>query len=175
MTADAGPSWTRRALLAGVGLAAAAGGVLWYGRQGAGEAAPADLWEQRFPRPDGGELALATLRGRPLLINFWATWCPPCVKEMPELDRFARAQAGKLAVVGLAIDAPEPVRVFLKRQPVSFDVGLAALAGSDLARALGNPAGSLPFTVLLDARGAVARRKLGETHFDELQGWAAKL
>ena len=171
----------RRAwLIAGAGAAAAAAGIGWRGwsearREAALDAATGGLWHRRFDRPEGGELALAAWRGQPLLINFWATWCPPCVKEMPELDRFARAQAGKVAVVGLAIDAPEPVRVFLKRQPVSFDVGLAALAGSDLARALGNPAGSLPFTVLLDARGAVSRRKLGETHFDELQGWAAKL
>ena len=177
MTAAAGrPDGTRRALLAGVGVAAAAGGALWYGRQGAGGGdAPAEMWTQRFTRPDGGELVLADLRGKPLLINFWATWCPPCVKELPEIDRFAKAQAGKLSVVGLAIDGPEPVRLFLKRLPLSFDIGLAALDGSDLARLLGNPSGSLPFTVLLDARGAVAQRKLGETHFDELQGWVAKL
>ena len=169
------PDWTRRALLAGVGVAAAAGGALWYGRQSGGGEAPAALWDQRFVRPEGGELVLAKLRGKPLLINFWATWCPPCVKELPEIDRFAKAHTGKLSVVGLAIDGPEPVRAFLKRLPLSFDIGLAALDGSDLARLLGNPAGSLPFTVLLDARGAVAQRKLGETNFDELQGWAARL
>ena len=174
---------TRRAWLVGTGALAAAAGAAWYARQvqapvaadGDGNGEAIDLWSQRFARPEGGELVMTELRGKPLLINFWATWCPPCVKELPEIDRFAKAQAGKLSVVGLAIDGPEPVRLFLKRLPLSFDVGLAALDGSDLARLLGNPSGSLPFTVLLDARGAVAQRKLGETHFDELQGWAAKL
>ena len=65
---------------------------------------------------DGGKLALANFLGKPLLVNFWATWCPPCVKEMPLLDRFAQEQrAAAWQVVGLAIDKIEPVREFSLR------------------------------------------------------------
>ena len=134
-----------------------------------------DLWSQRFERPEGGELVMATLRGKPLFINFWATWCPPCIKELPEIDRFARDHAAKVQVVGLAIDKLEPVQAFLKKLPLGFAIGLAGLAGTELSRSLGNHAGALPFSVLLGADGKVAQRKLGETHYDELAGWVQKL
>jgi thiol-disulfide isomerase/thioredoxin len=176
-------STTRRTVLAGVGVLAAAAGALWYGRQSKAPVTPAaedradpiDLWTQRFPRPEGGELVMAELRGAPLLINFWATWCPPCVKELPEFDRFSRRHAQQLRVVGLAIDSLEPVQEFLKKQPVGFAIGLAGFDGTDLARSLGNGAGALPFTVLLGAKGEVLHRKLGETQHAELEAWAQQL
>ena len=170
---------TRRALLAGIGALAAAGGAYWYARapQGPTDAGDAriDLWSQRFPRPEGGELVMAELRGKPLLVNFWATWCAPCVRELPEIDRFARGHAAQLTVVGLAIDRPEPVQSFLKTLPLGFGVGLAGLSGTDQTRNLGNASGALPFTVLLDADGRIVQRKLGETQHDELVGWVKKL
>ncbi len=169
---------TRRALLAGVGVLAAAGGAVWYARHAsvaAAHADPTELWNQRFPRPEGGELVMAALRGKPLLVNFWATWCPPCVKELPEIDRFARGHAAQLNVVGLAIDSLLPVQAFLKKLPLHFDIGMAGMAGTELTRSLGNPAGALPFTVLLDAQGKLVQRKLGETRYDELAGWAKRL
>lgn len=133
---------------------------------------PVDLWAQRYERPEGGELVFADLRGKPLLINFWATWCPPCVREMPLLDSHAKAYAAKgLQVIGLAIDGPSPVREFLRKTPVSFPIGLTGFGGTELARSLGNASGGLPFTVLFDAKGQVVQTKLGETHADELQGW----
>jgi thiol-disulfide isomerase/thioredoxin len=172
---------TRRAWLAGVGVLAAVGGAAWYARRSqtplaaVDDSPPVDLWSQRFPRPEGGELVFAELRGRPLLINFWATWCPPCVKELPEIDRFWRSHGQTLAVVGLAIDGPEPVRSFLQRTPVGIAIGLAGFAGTDLSRSLGNLAGALPFTVLLNAPGDIVQRKLGETSYAELANWVKKL
>jgi len=174
---------TRRAILFGVAGAAAAalgvGSALWRGRSttradsdGAG-ADPSDVWSLRFPTPDGGELVLADFRGRPLLLNFWATWCPPCVKEMPLLDQFQRAhQAAGWRVVGLAIDGPTPVRQFLARVPVGFAIGLAGLDGTELSRRLGNQSGALPFTVVFGKAGQVLHRKLGEVTPAELEGWA---
>jgi thiol-disulfide isomerase/thioredoxin len=174
------PPGARRAWLVGVGALAAAAGAWWFGRQTPAPVTPAaedaiDLWGQRFPRPEGGELVMAELRGRPLLLNFWATWCPPCIKELPEFDRFAQSHAQQLRVVGLAIDSLAPVQDFLKKQPVRFDIGLAGLAGTELARGLGNAAGALPFTVLFDAQGRVLERKLGETKLSDLEAWARKL
>lgn len=170
---------TRRALLAGAGVLAAVGGAAWYQRRESppvgSDGEPLDLWNLRFPRPDGGELVLADLRGKPLLINFWATWCPPCVNELPEIDRFAHGHAQQLHVVGLAIDGAAAVQEFLKKLPLRFPIGLAATSGTELSRALGNRAGALPFTVLLDASGRVVQRKLGQTHHDELLAWARGL
>lgn len=166
---------SRRWLLVVAGAAAAAAGAGYSLRRlPPDEAAPSAgeaLWTLRFERPQGGELAMSAHRGQPLLINFWATWCPPCVKELPELDRFAASHRGRVRVVGLAIDRQAPVQEFLARHPVRFDIGLAAQAGTELGRSLGNHAGVLPFTVLLDADGKVVQRKVGASHYDELEGW----
>jgi thiol-disulfide isomerase/thioredoxin len=165
----------RRSLLLGttaLGAALSGWGLhAWRERHAADDSSP--LWPMRFPQPAGGELAMATLRGRPLLLNFWATWCPPCIKEMPELDRFQREFAATgWQVVGLAVDGPTPVREFLARHPVGYPIGLAGFEGTDLSRRLGNERGALPFSVVFDAGGRIVRRKLGETHYDELRAWA---
>jgi thiol-disulfide isomerase/thioredoxin len=172
----------RRTWIAGgIAVAAAGLGALWSARRhasaegGAAPApAPADFWSARFTDLQGGELALASLRGRPLVLNFWATWCPPCVKEMPELDRFSASQgAAGWQVLGVAIDQAAAVRGFLDKTPVRFPVALAGDQGLHWVNALGNLAGGLPFTVVFDARGDVIHRKLGPTSHDELTGWAA--
>ena len=174
----AAPRKGRRWWLAGgVALGAAGaglGGRWWQERRQAPPAEPP--WPLVFPRPEGGELRMAALYGRPLVLNFWATWCPPCVEELPELDRFHRAWGPRgWQVVGLAVDAPTPVREFLARLPLGFPVGLAGLQGSELSRQLGNERGALPFTVVFAADGRIVQRKLGQTTFDELAAWAAAL
>lgn len=164
----------RRLLIGGAGAAAAAvGAAAYFWRAGAPAGSDdAALWQARFPQPDGQPLVMAELRGAPLVLNFWATWCPPCVKEMPELDRFARQFAAQgVRVVGLAIDNPGPVREFLTRTPVSYAIGLAGFEGTELSRRLGNHRGGLPFTAFFNRRGVLSQRKLGETHFAELAAW----
>ncbi|RZS54686.1 TlpA family protein disulfide reductase [Sphaerotilus mobilis] len=135
-----------------------------------------DLWSLAFDRPDGGRIELASLKGKPLVINFWATWCPPCVREMPLLDAWAKQHAGHgLTVLGLAVDSPSPVREYLQKTPVSFPIGLTGFAGTELARQLGNEQGGLPFTVVFDAAGSAIVRKLGETKAADLADWARAL
>ena len=176
----------RHWVLIGAGIAAAGGGAVWRMRREAGarasagtaapDAAAEAFWQSSYTQPDGQTLSMATLRGKPLVLNFWATWCPPCVKEMPELDRFARqfAGAGGL-VIGLAVDNPKAVRDFLQRAPVSYPIALAGLDGTDLSRALGNTGGALPFTAVFARNGALAHRRLGETSFAELERWSQSL
>jgi thiol-disulfide isomerase/thioredoxin len=172
----------RQALYALAGVAALGAGVAanWQRLEvtalgDAGDDALADFWRREFDTPSGAKLATRSLRGRPLVINFWATWCPPCVKEMPELDRFSR-EAGPRGwqVLGVAIDQPEAVRQFLQTNPVSFPIAVAGSDGLSLVRELGNAAGGLPFSVMLSAAGRVIQRKLGGTEFNELNLWSQK-
>ena len=132
--------------------------------------------QQSFNTPDGAELSFSTLRGAPLLVNFWAPWCAPCVEELPMLDTFYQAQRHRgWQLVGLAVDQAAAVQRFLQATPVSFPVAQAGLAGIQLSRQLGNGAGGLPFSVLFDARGRIHRRKLGQLSSEELNTWAGTL
>ncbi|MGZ5193862.1 MAG: TlpA family protein disulfide reductase [Ramlibacter sp.] len=174
-TTGASPS-RRRLLQIGVGAAAAlaGAGVAWWKWQ-PGDAAADSLWAMSFDTPSGGTLSIQSLRGKPLLVNFWATWCPPCVDELPLIDGFYRENSKKSwQVVGLAVDQPSAVRAFLQRTPVTFPIGLAGLGGTELARALGNTGGGLPFTVVLGADGHVRQRRIGRIAPGDLAQWAGE-
>ena len=167
----------RGLLLAAAGLAGAAGaGLAWWRYQphgAAGDPVPEGFWGLSLKTPEGAALDVARFQGKPLLLNFWATWCPPCVKELPLLDRFHVQQSAKgWQVLGLAIDQPANVEKFLQRLPLQFPLALAGLAGSDLSRKLGNERGGLPFTVLFAADGSILKRKMGELSEQDLADWA---
>ena len=170
----------RRAWIGGgVALLAAGAGAglaLWRSRAAPGEAVAdteAALWRMRFERPAGGELVMASLRGRPLLLNFWATWCAPCVREMPMLEQFHRErQREGWQVVGLAIDSLAPVREYLTRLPMSFPIGLTGASGVDLLRGFGHAHGNLPFSVVFNRAGHVLETKLGAVAPADLARWA---
>lgn len=171
-------SWRRRAALAGAGALALGGGI-WLGWQGPGGSPaqpPVDaaFWALEFEQPGGGMLRMQSLRGKSLLLNFWATWCPPCVEELPLLDAFRERQVGRgWEVVGLAIDQPSAVRAFLGKLPLRFPVGLAGLEGTDLGRRLGNESGGLPFTVVFAPDGSVRSRRMGRVTQQDLKSWTA--
>ena len=113
------------------------------------------------------------LRGRPVLINAWASWCGPCVEEMPELQRFADSQGTSgVQVVGVALDDADAIRSFLDRVPVRYPILVDASGTSAIATALGNPNGVLPYSVLLDAQGTVVDQRIGPFEAGELDTWA---
>lgn len=170
----------RKILLTGAGVAGLATGA-WLGWQrfsastpatGAGDAALRDLWRMEFELPHGGVFKFSSLQGQPIVLNFWATWCPPCVEELPLLDSFYRENKPKgWQVIGLAVDNSIAVRKFLTQKPFSFPSPLAGLGGVDLSRSLGNLSGGLPFTVVINAEGSVALRHMGKLSAEEIAGF----
>ena len=116
---------------------------------------------------------MQSFKGRPLLLNFWATWCPPCVDELPLINAFYRQNQGnQWQVLGLAVDKLDSVQAFLKRTPLDFPIGLAGLSGADLGRSLGNLTGGLPFSLVIGSDGLVRQRKLGRLREEDLDVWA---
>lgn len=132
------------------------------------------FWLLDFALPtEGPPLTMESFRHKPLLLNFWATWCPPCVEELPLLSRFYTENESKgWQVLGLAVDQAVPVNRFLGKAPVAFPVALAGATGMEMGKLLGNQRGGLPFTVVFGADGKVAHRKIGQISPDDLRHWA---
>lgn len=167
----------RRRLIQGA-VAATAGltgaGLAWWQFKSdtPEETDPGKLWELEFNVPTSGKLSMSAFQGRPLLLNFWATWCPPCIEELPLLDAFYRQNSSNgWQVLALAIDKPALVIDFLRRFPMGFPVAMAGFDGIDLSRSLGNLAGGLPFSVVLGANGKVLKRKIGKILPEDLMLW----
>lgn len=134
------------------------------------------------PRPpfsladlDGRFREAAEFDGAPLLINFWATWCRPCVREMPLLQRAADRNRGRLAVVGIAIDDREAVAEFVRRLEIDYPILVGADDARDVQRRYGNPGGMLPYSVLVDADGVIRWRHLGELNAAMLERALARV
>ncbi|TDJ35287.1 MAG: TlpA family protein disulfide reductase, partial [Gammaproteobacteria bacterium] len=101
--------------------------------------------------------------GQVILLNFWATWCAPCRKEMPELAEVHHAFADRgFAVVGIAIDSLEPVQAFITELGIDYPMLIGELDAIEVARQFGNRLGVLPYTVILDRNGTVVLMHAGE-------------
>lgn len=131
--------------------------------------------ELRARARDGREVALAELRGRRVLINFWATWCPPCVEELPLLDR-VRAELGgaELEVIAVAVEDPAAVEQFLARHPLGLPVWIIDPAqSSEPSLAFGNARRVLPYSVLIERDGRLLKQKAGAFDEPTLRRWLA--
>ena len=130
------------------------------------------FWSMQWDTPQGGTVSMNAFQGRPLLLNFWATWCPPCVDELPLINDFYRQnKVNGWQVLGLAVDKLVPVQAFLQKMPLDFPVAMAGLSGAELGRSLGNSAGGLPFSVVIGGNGLVVQRKLGRLSAADLASW----
>jgi thiol-disulfide isomerase/thioredoxin len=126
------------------------------------------------PGLDGKPVDVSTAwAGRPLLVNIWASWCGPCIEEMPELQRFHDEQgANGVQVVGIALDDADAVRDFLQRIPVDYPILVDAAGPADAGVRLGNPKGVLPYSVLVAADGTLLKQRIGPFAHGEIEAWA---
>jgi thiol-disulfide isomerase/thioredoxin len=114
---------------------------------------------------DGRPRALSEWDGQPLVVNFWATWCAPCRREIPMLNALAGdANYASFRVVGIAIDFREDVLKFLEKMPIDYTVLIGEQDGMDAARAFGMESIGLPFTAFTDSHGRIATIHVGELH-----------
>ncbi len=127
------------------------------------------------PRPafrhgslDGAWVSVDDFQEQAILVNFWATWCAPCRREMPLLQEVSLTHADRLAVIGIAIDDPGPVRDFVDELGISYPILIGAADVLNTQRAWGNSAGALPYTVLVDSDGIIRWQHLGEVTAAEL-------
>ncbi len=175
----------RHLVLLGLGLGATlAGGALCAGPPSAParkDAAGPDLDEAAqflfslsLNDADGRRRALAHWRGKLLIVNFWATWCTPCVEEMPELQRAADAYRGSnVAVLGIGVDDAEPIRQFRRKHALRLDLLVTGFEGMDLAQRMGNPEAVLPYTVVISPAGRIVERHSGRLENGQLGRWVA--
>jgi len=110
----------------------------------------------------GKPQSIAQWKGKVLVVNFWATWCPPCLKEIPEFIELQNRYGAKgVQFVGIAIDQKDRVTAYMAKVGMNYPVLMAEKEGITLARDAGNRLGGLPFTVIINREGRTARIELG--------------
>jgi thiol-disulfide isomerase/thioredoxin len=115
----------------------------------------------RLPDLDGRETSSNDWAGKVLVLNYWATWCPPCLREMPVLAA-AQKQHPEVQVVGIAIDAKDDVAAFLAEHQVEYPILIGDTEAIEMSRRLGNRLQGLPFTVIFDPLGKRVHAQIGE-------------
>lgn len=122
-----------------------------------------------LPSIEGGTVRLSELRGKVVLLNFWATWCPPCKKEIPDfIELQARYRAQDLRIVGIAIDDPDAVRAFAKESDINYTV----LIGDDEVSRQYGGIESIPTTFVIDKEGTIRARYVG---WQPPETWSAEI
>jgi peroxiredoxin len=157
-------------ILAGVGAAAALAGAIVGPLALQSESGAAELLSVRYPDVTGAPRRLREWRGKVIVCNFWATWCLPCREEIPLLITSRAQYAPKGAeIVGIGIDKVDKIRQFAKDFGIDYPLLVAGASGLDLMRKLGNQAGALPYTVIVDRQGTISYRRLGILRVADLQ------
>ncbi len=166
----------RHLLLASVaGLGASVAGIITFNHKEATfdkDDALTALWSLKLDTLSGAPLLVSAFKGKPLLINFWATWCAPCVEEMPLLDKFHqtnRNSNNSLQLLGIAADKSESVAKFLEKSSVQFPIVIAGFDGITLSQTLGNAMGGLPYSVLISKNSGILFKKEGQLTTNDLK------
>ena len=160
--------------IVGISLVALVAGVLtsqWISKTGlASDPAIKAFFTNPWQTPDGKLADTEKWRGKVLIVNFWASWCPPCVEEMPTLDKLqGEFKSQNVLFVGIGIDSPSNIREFLEKTPVSYPIVIGGLEGSNLSKQMGNSQGALPYTIVINAQGKATNSKLGKISEEELR------
>lgn len=140
--------------------------VVGFQRLTGGDPAPASFASPTRPAPlfdvpglDGGQVKLSDFKGRPVLVNFWATWCAPCVKEIPDIATFAKESGDKVRVLGIALDWDDEkqLKAFAKKVGHTYPLVL----GNDASEKTFGKVKGLPTTIVYDPNGKIAYQKTG--------------
>ena len=126
--------------------------------------------------PQGQAIDTNAWKDKTILINFWASWCPPCVEEMPLLATLSKdADPQKVIFIGIGIDSPSTIREFLSKTSVPYPIVVGGMDGSNWGKKLGNEQGALPYTVIIDPKGNKVFSKLGKITEDDVNKTILKL
>jgi thiol-disulfide isomerase/thioredoxin len=127
------------------------------------------LTEFSLPDLAGKPRNIKEWQGKVLVINFWATWCPPCLKEMPEFETMQKEFSDKgLQFIGIALDDADPVKEFIASKKITYPILLGEDQGTKIAHDLGNIVNTVPFTVIVDKKGLVVKSHMGELSREQL-------
>ena len=139
-------------------------------RRATSAAEPAITMGFALPDLTGKTRTLADYRGKTVLLNFWATWCPPCRREIPGFIRLQQRYGGQgLQIVGISVDNPEAVARYWQEMRINYPLLLADDSVYGLMSAYGNSQGGLPYSVLIKPDGQVAARRIGAYDEQELE------
>jgi thiol-disulfide isomerase/thioredoxin len=131
--------------------------------------AVAKLLAQSMADAKGEPQSLSQWKDKPLVVNFWATWCAPCVDEMPELSALQTEIAPKIQIIGIGIDSATNIAEFAAKYKIGYPLYVGGVEASALSRELGNQAGGLPFTLLIGRDGQIKKTYLGRLKMEELK------
>ncbi len=127
------------------------------------------LFASHWQDADGQKFSFAQWRGKTVVVNFWATWCPPCRDEIPGFSRLQKKYAANdVQFVGIALDTPGNVQEFTRTLQVDYPLPIGASEGTELARALGNVQLALPYTIIVAPNGEARWARLGLVSEQEL-------
>lgn len=134
------------------------------------------LMQLSFTDAEGNQRKMSEWQGKVILLNFWATWCPPCVSEMPELVELQSELGGKnLQIVGIGIDSRSNIREFALKHQISYPLLIGGMEGTAVSKQFGNDTGGLPFTVLIGADGTIRKTYMGRLDMQKVRGDLAAL